>query len=949
METLYYGYKIRYEIKDGHFEADDVYTEGRTYYKLWNTETNRVWGDGGFWGGWQLESISVSSSKESIIISKKEKKAIIDAKTEGAICTDYIYDDVIEGYGYLHTVQNGKYGLFKESVLKEIAPCIYDKEIKYVSNGFYQVVKNGSIGLIKEDSTVVVPCSIGVSEISILNASQILVKRNKKFGLFNDSGKEVIPCIYDNLSLKQDGYLSVEKNNKYGLVNPLGNELIPCIYDTPITLRNDGFILAVKKKKCGLFNREGKEVMPCIYDEIDAFNNNSIANVKLEGKYGLISSTFEEIMPCIYDKKIGPFRKDGFALIKKNGKYGLINRAYEEFISCQYDDINTFVEDGIAVAKDKDKFGMINLNEEICLPFAYDEVKDFKSSGLASIKRNGKYGIIDYTFKEVVPCIYDEEIEDFNKDGFVCVVKNGKKGLLSRNYEEFVPCIYDYIKPNYRNDGLIDVKKGNWGLVDKNGKNIVSCIYDKEPSQFQKGYSIVKNGGKYGIIDQRGKECIECVWSYDDNSKSYNHGGLSICEDKGKWGIINNMAKIVVPLQYSNFQQLLLSLAKEMNGKGQDQNSQLSLFCKNLSNIIVVHIENKVYGRINTPLFNTPDCEGYLEMHETKEGLKIYIIIKNFGKIINEVSKVGVLKFAKVGKEFLAFEYVNGYITYSPLSNRYISTSKLEVAEEQALSFIQDGVVAENSCGNNLLKNELNIKIQDYLCLKYLVSPESCTSSQLSYLNELYQEAKNVRTQERIRITERETKGIQIAREDAEKRNYMIQNTKSMLNSLGKKNKEKQIEIDRRITLAQTVHQQSINKEIEAKEKAKVEELQKLKDEAQRQKEENKRIVERELRNVKEEWEHVKFKRNFTFWRILFYAFPFYVVICFFNFEWGNPWAGFLSLYSIFEISYLIYLLRKYAKRNKPKEIWDERSDDDLQDEQYEKRVKNLESKLKEM
>ncbi len=132
-----------------------------------------------------------------------------------------------------------------------------------------------------------------------------------------------------------------------------------------------------------------------------------------------------------------------------------------------------------------------------------------------------------------------------------------------------------YKKLEASGDGMFGFEKdGKFGYIDKNEKVVIPAIYSYESSysseipSFNNGYVKIKKDSKYGALDKTGKMAIP----FDYESLYFLFNGIaasvSIKKDgKFVYGIVNMQNKVVVPIEYEQFQVNNDLLGFKQNGK----------------------------------------------------------------------------------------------------------------------------------------------------------------------------------------------------------------------------------------------------------------------------------------------------------------------------------------------------------------------------------------------
>lgn len=131
-----------------------------------------------------------------------------------------------------------------------------------------------------------------------------------------------------------------------------------------------------------------------------------------------------------------------------------------------------------------------------------------------------------------------------------------------------------YTKLEASGEGMFGFEKdGKFGYIDKNEKVVIPPIYSYENSYsgiplFNHGYVKIKQNGKYGALDKTGKVAIP----FDYESLYFlSHGNVASVSNnsdgKNIYGIVNMQNKVIVPIEYEQFQIDSNLVAYKQNGK----------------------------------------------------------------------------------------------------------------------------------------------------------------------------------------------------------------------------------------------------------------------------------------------------------------------------------------------------------------------------------------------
>lgn len=189
----------------------------------------------------------------------------------------------------------------------------------------------------------------------------------------------------------------------------------------------------------------------------------------------------------------------------------------------------------------------------------YDE-SWLDNDSMRSVKKNDKYGLLNNSFKEIVPCIYDNIIVD-DRNGFITLVKDGKYGLANSAGKIILECIYNEMQLCDTNmcfpDDAIHAKlNGKRGRVSYTGAIITPFLYDNL-QLIDNHLIIVSNDNKYGVIDYNNNVIIPNI--YDDVLLCNNRRYFVVYKKEDGYGIVNSAGTMVLPCRYNIINQWIFT------------------------------------------------------------------------------------------------------------------------------------------------------------------------------------------------------------------------------------------------------------------------------------------------------------------------------------------------------------------------------------------------------
>jgi len=499
------------------------------------------------------ETIS-SYTGRSVVIIKDGKYGIVDLN--GASIVPCIYDNMIySNYSNCIKIElDGRCGLIDQDG-KMLIPCIYEDLVSF-NSGWAAVQKDKLWGCIDYQGAEILPFEYGSIENGRIKDHFDRVDGfNKKWGIIGSNGKLIADCIYDYPAYEErydkitefpgccfidyyashygdwsrcdcedhpdmfvEGMYPVARDGEYGFIDETGNEVIPCMYGAVFNF-NNGLARVISDDKWLFIDKCANVILEHKCEYVSDFYED-LARIE-SGLWGYIDKTGTIVIPCKYDR----------CSVFNNG-IAAVRTSY----NCKVDDSgNELIEDKASNKKDiwslsdseqmeildsilnikyqkRYKWRFIdgkgnNVTQDIDID--YDSVTPLNNILWLVRCSRGNLGIVDSTWKEILPCVYDEIYS--LQDGLVEVRLNDKYGLFDKCGSEVLPIIYDSV---YRvQDGLIKVKLNEkYGLVDKCGNEVLPIIYDNV-HRIQDGLIKVKLNEKYGLVNKCGNEVLPIVYN----------------------------------------------------------------------------------------------------------------------------------------------------------------------------------------------------------------------------------------------------------------------------------------------------------------------------------------------------------------------------------------------------------------------------------------------------
>ena len=521
------------------------------------------------------ETIS-SYTGRSVVIIKDGKYGIVDLN--GASIVPCIYDNMIySNYSNCIKIElDGRCGLIDQDG-KMLIPCIYEDLVSF-NSGWAAVQKDKLWGCIDYQGAEILPFEYGSIENGRIKDHFDRVDGfNKKWGIIGSNGKLIADCIYDYSAYEEsydkitefidyysfidyyashygdwsrcdcedhpdkfvEGMYPVARDGEYGFIDETGNEVIPCMYGAVFNF-NNGLARVISDDKWLFIDKCANVILEHKCEYVSDFYED-LARIE-SGLWGYIDKTGTIVIPCKYDR-CSVFN-NGIAAVRTSYNSQVDDSENEliedkasnkkDFWSLSYGEQMEILDSILNIKYQKRyKWRFIdgkgnNVTQDIDID--YDSVTPLNNILWLVRCSRGNLGIVDSTWKEILPCVYDE-ISSL-QDGLVEVRLNDKYGLFDKCGSEVLPIIYDYISVD---DGLVEVRLNDkYGLFDKCGSEVLPIIYDRV-YRVQDGLIKVKLNNKYGLVDKCGNEALPIVYDsilqYSNSLIMIDLGGkFTICK-----------------------------------------------------------------------------------------------------------------------------------------------------------------------------------------------------------------------------------------------------------------------------------------------------------------------------------------------------------------------------------------------------------------------------------
>lgn len=354
---------------------------------------------------------------------------------------------------------------------------------------------------------------------------------------------------------------------KWGLMDAQGNKLTEALYDN-VYVRDTGWVEIQNGEKRGVMALDGRVVIPPVYDYLSDYNisRTDLIGVELDGKYGLASmETGELVLSCAFGSTDQANVALALGVTSREEIYPeCTKRCGELGLSVMW------LEPGIKIMRKPGVDRMVLLKGSLAAiygldgtpytDYIFDVVRDFDDQGHAVALKNGKWGQIDLNGNTVVDFIYDDEEEA--KAGvqvhFVSQWADDSPPYALAKRDGTVLTGYKYWSRTSFSNGFAMVADGeNWAYMDADGKELTPFKYMPMGSQFgstpfgEDGFAIVqvREDLKRNIIDRTGRELLP-----ENYYKVWRAGcGLFGVQMSSGVGFIDGTGKVVIEPQYGYY------------------------------------------------------------------------------------------------------------------------------------------------------------------------------------------------------------------------------------------------------------------------------------------------------------------------------------------------------------------------------------------------------------
>ena len=496
-----------------------------------------------------------------------------------------------------------RYGLI-DTLGNFVLPNHFD-EIKSWETDFYRLgVFNPTIGRVNKfglaDANGRLLLDTQYSAIDLRAQHYIRVGKQSRYGLYDRKGKEVIPMEYTHLdAIPESRFLYAQKNGLWTFLDMQGQPLLP--FDNHLLIsRSEERIWIVRDSLSILMDDQFREISRFSkYNRVYPFSN-GYAAVSMEDTsvyegnlYGYIDREGNEVVSPQFDGGVGYVNAYGISVVGKKS-YGIIRdhlfeiktgllvneeeytnlkgfgslffTNYGDFLSQKtgfeiqdfpYLSIQPLSDrPDLAVVRQERKVGLIDTALTELLPVEFEDIKN-SYHGRMQVKKDDKWGFADEKFRIRIPILY-EGAYFFRLPMLTEVTKHKKKGVIDRYGRKIIPMQYTSISFDPICDRIYAKKSDGIDIYNKAGRLLHSTDFEYLGFYGRKPYVVFRQNGKTGFMDYDFNILLEPT--YDRVGSFYNELAFVVLDGKG--GYINERLELVFPVEFEQFDNFAIGLAK---------------------------------------------------------------------------------------------------------------------------------------------------------------------------------------------------------------------------------------------------------------------------------------------------------------------------------------------------------------------------------------------------
>jgi hypothetical protein len=400
-----------------------------------------------------------------------------------------------------------------------------------------------------------------------------------KIGIVDSANHTLIPTSYDLITpLIEMDVFEIQLNHKNGICTRAGNVVIPPAYDF-FTDAGEQNLIVQDANSQAMFSLTGRQLTPFKYMVIGGYRYRR-AKMRVGDLFGYLDPQGHEIIPPAYQLSL-PF-SEGNASVESGGKWGSIDTAGHWVISPIFDYLGS-IDRGVATAKTHDKWALVDPSGKQVTTFDYQNIHRVRHGAIIAGKKD-KWTILSPTGRQLTPFDYDtimsySHLDDFglddfgqlnnNESRFLLVRKGGSWGVIDQDGKEIIPALYDE-QINFGDGRFAALKKdGKYALADTTGALLTDFTYDG--LQMETRLAVFKKGNIIGILDRKGKPLAS---GYDGCFPADDPYIVVI--KQGRMGVIDETGTVILPPKYDRVRLSAVPGSRDKN-----------LFVSNLCQVIL--------------------------------------------------------------------------------------------------------------------------------------------------------------------------------------------------------------------------------------------------------------------------------------------------------------------------------------------------------------------------
>lgn len=309
-------------------------------------------------------------------------KVILDCKCNSIKRITNIKNDTIS---YLITIENGKYGLYKngQSVIKNEYELIEYDNI----NQILSLKQNAKYGVYDLYGNMILPIQY---ENLIFAGTIITATKDGKNLIFDANGNIKKDFNFTSVmpTKSSDYYITIDEQGKYGVVDSSNTTLIDNKYSY-IEYVFDKYFIFTDNNKSGLIDYTGRKLLDNKYSVVQNISGTKIIQAT-DSETGVSQLYNKDIDKIAETKDVHIYLKSEFIKILSDDIMMYVD--YDGNIKKAED---LFTNNSIFAQNKNGKWGYVDLSGNVVIDYIYDMAMDVNEYGFAAVKKDGKWGVID--------------------------------------------------------------------------------------------------------------------------------------------------------------------------------------------------------------------------------------------------------------------------------------------------------------------------------------------------------------------------------------------------------------------------------------------------------------------------------------------------------------------------------------------------------------------------